>query len=51
MRKVWKTPVLEVLDVKMTMASINGSRYDGNYSEDEQIPIDPETGQHMDSKS
>jgi hypothetical protein len=50
MKKEWQTPELEILDVKMTMKSTNGSKYDGDYSNGQPIPIDPVTGDHMDSK-
>lgn len=33
MKKEWKQPTLEVLEVKMTMANTEGTHYDGNYSE------------------
>lgn len=36
MKKEWKKPTLEMLDVQMTMASSDGTHYDGNYSHNTQ---------------
>jgi hypothetical protein len=47
--KEWQKPVLEVLDVKMTMHSIKGEHYDADYSNGQPIPTDPTTGLHMDA--
>jgi hypothetical protein len=46
--KNWQKPVLEVLDVKMTMHSTTGTHYDADYSNGQPVPIDPNTGLHMD---
>ncbi|MBY0145874.1 paeninodin family lasso peptide [Neobacillus niacini] len=51
MKREWQKPVLEMLDVKMTMHNVAGSKYDGDFSNGQPIPIDPGTGQHLDSKS
>jgi hypothetical protein len=40
MRKEWKTPVLEMLDVKFTMASTTGPNFDGNYVQGHPVPQD-----------
>ncbi|MFJ7974848.1 paeninodin family lasso peptide [Peribacillus sp. NPDC096379] len=38
MRKEWQKPVLEVLDVNMTMANITGKYFDGNFTAGQPIP-------------
>ncbi|MBA9025641.1 paeninodin family lasso peptide [Peribacillus huizhouensis] len=40
MRKEWQKPVLEVLDVNMTMASTSGKHFDGNFVAGSPIPVD-----------
>lgn len=50
MKKEWQKPVLEMLDVKMTMHNITGSKFDADWSNSETIPVDA-NGNHMDSKS
>jgi hypothetical protein len=40
MRKEWQKPVLEVLDVNMTMASTTGLNFDGNYVAGHPVPQD-----------
>ncbi|WP_442594267.1 paeninodin family lasso peptide [Neobacillus sp. D3-1R] len=49
MKKQWQQPVLEVLDVKMTMHNVDGSKYDADWSNSTQIPTNSD-GQHLDSK-
>lgn len=51
MKNEWQKPVLEMLDVKMTMHNVNGSVYDADWSENTPPDIDPVTGDHMDMKS
>jgi hypothetical protein len=51
MKREWKKPELEKLDVKMTMHNTAGNFYDAHYADGETIPTDPVTGQHMDAKS
>jgi hypothetical protein len=50
MRKNWQKPLLEVLDVKMTMANPTTGRFDGNFTEDNQIPTN-ENGTPLIGKS
>ncbi|MEH7493791.1 paeninodin family lasso peptide [Neobacillus niacini] len=50
MKKEWQKPTLEMLDVKMTMHSINGRVYDADWSQETEIPQDA-NGNHLDSKS
>ncbi|MBM7651875.1 paeninodin family lasso peptide [Neobacillus cucumis] len=40
MKKEWQTPVLEVLDVNMTMAGTTGGNFDGNFVQGKPIPTD-----------
>jgi hypothetical protein len=40
MRKEWQTPVLEVLDVKMTMHSTTGQNFDADYTHGTHVPTD-----------
>lgn len=51
MKNEWKKPSLEMLEVKLTMHRPGGKKYDDNWSENEDVPIDPETGLHMDTLS
>jgi hypothetical protein len=50
MKRDWQKPVLEMLDVKMTMHNVAGSKYDDTWAEGETIPTDSQ-GNHLDSKS
>jgi hypothetical protein len=50
MKKEWQKPVLEMLDVKMTMHSVDGSVYDADWSQTQHIPTDAQ-GNHLDSMS
>jgi hypothetical protein len=40
MKKEWQKPVLEVLDVNMTMAGVSGPNFDSNYAYGKTIPTD-----------
>lgn len=40
MKKDWQKPVLEVLDINMTMAGVSGPNFDGNYHYGDPIPTD-----------
>lgn len=50
MKKNWQKPELEMLDVRMTMHTVDGRVYDADWSNEEDIPVD-ENGDHLDSKS
>ncbi|MDR7079102.1 hypothetical protein J2Y03_004159 [Neobacillus niacini] len=50
MKREWQKPVLEMLDVKMTMHNVSGSKYDADWSNGQPIPTNGQ-GQHLDSKS
>ncbi|MBT2642180.1 paeninodin family lasso peptide [Bacillus sp. ISL-41] len=50
MKREWKKPELEMLDIKMTFHNVNGRVYDADWSEETEIPVD-ENGDHLDAKS
>jgi hypothetical protein len=50
MKKEWQTPVLEMLDVKLTMHNVAGDKFDADWSNATTIPTDSQ-GNHMDAKS
>lgn len=40
MKKEWKKPILEVLDVNMTMGGTNYNNFDADFVDDTTIPKD-----------
>jgi hypothetical protein len=44
MKKEWQKPGLEVLDVKMTMATTSGTHFDNDYTNGTPVPMVPGPG-------